>query len=273
MQKLFDFRNVSYDDYDSLKKLWLSCFDDSPEVVDAFFSKTVTPENIIAAFDGRVAVGALYLIDSFVTVAGRRFNAYYIYGVCTHPRCRNKGIMTRCFEILENIVKNNQIDYIFLVPAEESLFKMYEKLGFKTGIEYSEEVIYNKGDKNNKFTEKPMDYESYVKLRENITVETPVITLGERGFNTFFHPVGDHVACVYNGSDYAVFEKENEAVIVHEWTGNRESVLEMVFSLSCSGKIILRKPAEKVGIPFGMYRAFGNAPEMKSALFGIPYGG
>ncbi len=273
MQKLFEIRGVNRNDYDSLKELWASCFDDASEVVNSFFEETATPENIIAAFDGNKAVGAVYIIESMLIVAGRTYTAYYVYGVCTHPAYRKNGVMTRCFGILENIVKTKSIDYLFLVPAEKSLFGMYEKLGFKTGIAYGEDVVYKSGNITGDFVSKPIEYNSYIELRRGLADNNMVVILGERGFNSFIRPVGNEVVCVYNGNDYAVFEKGNEEIVVHEWAGNRERVSDMVFSLSCAEKIVLRKPAEKEGIPFGMYRAFGDAPEIKSAFFGIPYGG
>lgn len=273
MQKLFEIRKVTCADYVGLKELWKACFDDSPQAVDNFFLKTVTPDNVIAAFDGERAVGAVYLIESTVTADGKEYGAYYIYGVCTHPLYRKKGIMTECFSELEKIALRKNIDYVFLVPAEESLFKMYEKLGFKTGFGYCEETVYSPEKNKGQFDFVKLSYGQYVKFRRELSKSAPVATLGESGFNSFLCPVGDDIVCVSDGNGYAVFEKENGKITVHEWAGEKAAVLSAVFSVSGAESLVLRKPTKVGGIPFGMYRAFGKAPELISAFFGIPYGG
>ena len=53
------------------------------------------------------------------------------HGIFTKER---RLIMKKAFSHLENLVNSRGIDYIFLVPATEGLFSMYEKLGFKTGL-------------------------------------------------------------------------------------------------------------------------------------------
>ena len=61
MQKSFELRTCTTEDYEKLKKLWALCFDDEAKVIDNFFSKTVTPENVVATFEGGRAVNAILL--------------------------------------------------------------------------------------------------------------------------------------------------------------------------------------------------------------------
>ena len=273
MQKSFELRTATPEDYEKLKKLWALCFDDETEVIDNFFSKTVTPENIVVTFEGDRAVNAMYLLDSEIKTENEKYNAFYIYAVCTDPSYRGKGLMKKAFSFLENLVSERNIDYIFLVPASDSLFKMYEKLGFKTGFTYNEEVLYKNGngllnDKNTVLT-----YEHYIKSRAKFSYDVPLATLKEKGFNSFYSPVGDTVKCLCNNIGYAVYETENGHVTVHELFGEKTELLTTVFNLSGKDTVTLRKPTENgCGVPFGMYRAFGAVPEIKNAFFGIPYG-
>lgn len=274
MQKSFDLRTVTPCDYEELKKLWALCFDDEPEVINNFFNKTVIPENVIATFCGKKAVNAMYLVESEIKIGQDKYNAFYIYAVCTDPIYRGNGLMRKAFDLLEEMTVSREIDYLFLVPAGESLFKMYEKSGFKTGFTYIEEVV-SLTDAVTK-TEKlsVLTYENYLKSRNVFSEEIPLATLKEKGFDSFYLPVGDTVKCVCNNSGYAVFEIENGQVTVHELFGDKMSLVNAVCSLSGKTEVTLRKPAENgCGIPFGMYRAFGDVPEINDAFFGIPYGG
>ena len=273
MQKSFELRTCTTEDYEKLKKLWALCFDDEAKVIDNFFSKTVTPENVVATFEGGGAVNAMYLLDSEIKTEKEKYNALYIYAVCTDPAYRGKGLMKKAFAFLENLVCERNTDYLFLVPASDSLFKMYENLGFKTGFTYNEEVLYKTDAvlSDNKNT--VLTYEHYIKLRESFPCEIPLATLKEKGFNSFYSPVGDTVKCLCNNRGYAVYETENGKVTVHELFGEKTELLNTVFNLSGKDTVTLRKPTENgCGVPFGMYRAFGDVPEIKNAFFGIPYG-
>lgn len=274
MQKSFDLRTVTPCDYEELKKLWALCFDDEPEVISNFFNKTVTPENVIATFCGKKAVNAMYLLESEMKIGKDKYNALYIYAVCTDPLYRGKGLMRDAFDLLEKKVVSRKIDYLFLVPASEPLFEMYEKFGFKTGFTYTEEVVSMKetDTKNEKLS--VLTYEKYLKSRGMLSDKVPFATLKEKGFNSFYLPVGDTVKCVCNNSGYAIFEIENGQVTIHEIFGDKTSLVNTVCNLSGKTEVILRKPTENgFGVPFGMYRAFGVVPDINDAFFGIPYGG
>ncbi len=275
MQKSFELRTATPDDYEELKKLWALCFDDSPEVIENFFIKTVTPENVVATFNGKKAVNAMYLLDSEISIKDNKYNALYIYAVCTDPSFRGKGIMKEAFSFLENLVFLRNIDYLFLVPANESLFGMYEKLGFKTGFTYTQEVFFG-NDKNIKNQKSSvLSYENYLEARRMLLPKVPYATLKEKGFNSFYLPVGDSVKCFCDESGYVVYEIENGQVTIHELFGDKEPLVNSVINMSGNNTVTLRKPTENGcgGIPFGMYRAFGNVPEINDAFFGIPYGG
>lgn len=273
MQKCFEIRPVTKGDYDTLKKLWLNCFDDEYEVIEQFFEKTADPCNIIATFYGNEAINAMYLLESSINIEGKLYSAYYIYAVCTEPSYRGAGIMKKAFSHLENLVNSRGIDYIFLVPATEGLFSMYEKLGFKTGLTYSEEFFY-KNNLTSKVEIKPcLDYEAFCFYRKKYPCDVPLITLGQTAFNSFYSPVEDSVSCLCNDDGYAVCEKEHDRVVVHELFGNKAVLIAAAMNHYKIEKIVLRGPCiEKDGKPFGMYRSFGAVPEIKNAFFGIPYG-
>lgn len=274
MQKSFEIRTAKPEDYDGLKKLWTKCFDDSSEAIDNFFEKTVTPENVVATFDNGKAVNAMYLVECEIKISGVKYNALYIYAVCTDPLYRGKGIMTKAFEQLCSLATCRKTDYLFLVPAAESLFRLYEKLGFKTGFTYKEKRVYKNEAALPDSSVSVLSYENYKKLRDTFFSETTLATLGERGFNSFLLSVGDTIRSFSSDSGYAVFEIENEQVIIHELFGDEKALTNCVLDLCGKDTAILRVPAkDDCCVAFGMYRALGDVPEIKNAFFGIPYGG
>jgi predicted acetyltransferase len=101
MEKLFEARLVKKSEYDSLKELFTLCFEDSIEAVNVFFEKSVSPERVVAIFDNDKAVSSLYLLESDAFIEGVSYSAYYVYGVCTHPEYRNKGLMKKLFHFTE----------------------------------------------------------------------------------------------------------------------------------------------------------------------------
>ena len=137
MEKSFEIRFPFESEYENLKELWQTSFDDSKESLDCFFRNTVSPDRVLAIFENNKPVSVLYMLESEIIIKEKAYSAYYIYAVCTHPDFRGKGLMKSLFEELFKEAKSRNIDYLFLVPEEDYLFKIYGKLGFKNGFSYS----------------------------------------------------------------------------------------------------------------------------------------
>lgn len=251
------------------------CFpDEEKTVLNNFFEKSVTPENVIATFLGEKIVNAMYLLESEIVLKSKEYNAIYVYGVCTHPEYRGKGLMKTAFKYLDESAISKSIDYLFLVPATESLFEMYKKLGYETGFTYEKSDV----DFDEIFSEEQSEaftFEKYLQMRKKYCSDVSgYATLKENAFNSFYLPVGEELKVACNSKGYCVFGVENKKITVFEY------FCEEGFKLPYSGDYIkncsveLRKPSfNGNGIPFGMYKSFGNAPEIKNAFFGVPYGG
>ena len=96
MEKSFDVRFPLERDYEKLKKLWRTAFDDCEDSLDFFFKNTVSPERVLAVFWGDTPVSALYMLESEIVFRGKTYRSYYIYAVCTHPdflKLRRKGVL------------------------------------------------------------------------------------------------------------------------------------------------------------------------------------
>lgn len=259
---------------DALKGLWVDTFHDSPVVVEHFFKTAVTEQDIVVAIcDGRVA-SALYMLDSTITNNGKSYKALYIYAVCTHPDYRGRGLMRACFDLLSEVAKARGVDYLFLVPAGDELFKMYEKLGFKTCFYYSEGTVFARDLNCKAPTSERLDFDSFINIRNSYSRKFNLATLGERAFNGFLMPGSESIGAIKVGNGYAIYEIEDGGVTVHELFGDEKILLKSVFDLTRVEALTLRGFSDgNSSVPFGMYSVVGDAPEINNAFFGIPYGG
>lgn len=271
MQKLSDVKFPTKKDIPSLKKLWHTVFGDDYGYIDEFFSTAFSEENTLVICDGDTAVSALYLVESNIVKSDKTYNAYYVYAVATLPLYRGKGLMTSLLDEAARVAKERKISYLFLVPAEVTLYGMYGRLGYKKGFYCKEETVYRKSlHYNGSATD--TDYESYQNIRREFPLDESVI-FGEKGFDIFVSPKGEdmNVLCIEN-IGCCVYEKTDGGVVVWELFGDEDILLNNVFEICGIDKLRIRKSVSEGGSPCGMYKSFGDAPKLESAFIGA-YGG
>lgn len=118
-------------DKTQLEKMWQSIFLEDIQVVNEFFENiydtTVTP---VIKIDGEI-VSSLFLLDCKIG----EYNGKCVYCAMTKYTHRGKGYMKNLLDFSYEYCKENNFDFLFLVPAEKSLFDYYENCGFsKFGI-------------------------------------------------------------------------------------------------------------------------------------------
>lgn len=274
MAESFEPRLVKKSEYNSLKKLFNLCFGDSQESINSFFEKTVSCDNVVAIFDGEKAISSLYLLDAEIINKGVISSAYYVYGVCTHPEYRNKGLMRKLFDFTEKLVVQRNIKYLFLVPEDEHLFKAYEKLGFETGFSYTEKIFdFNENLINSGFYKNGIEYNQYRDFCIEKGKTTTVAVLKERGFNSFFESVTGDVFTITTDDGYCVFETSENNITAFEFFGDVNNLIKVIFKKTNAERITCRCPAKESenNVNYGMYKAFNDADEIDNAFFGIPY--
>ena len=120
---------ASKDDIGELTALWQTCFGDDDDYIGACMRSRFAPElTPIGREDGEIC-SALYLLDGKVRIAGEAFAAEYLYAACTHPDFRSRGYMGELLCSAELLCRNSGLDYICLVPAEDSLFDYNSSYG------------------------------------------------------------------------------------------------------------------------------------------------
>ena len=273
MQKSFEIRFPFESDYDNLKHLWETSFDDSKESLDFFFENTVSPERVLAVFKEGKPVSALYMLESEIVIDKKAYSAYYIYAVCTQPDYRGKGLMKSLFLELFKVAESRNVDYLFLVPEEKYLFNIYENLGFRNGFSYSEKLVFKKDFQNlQKIKSQKLTYENYRKCIEENQKNVPVAVLKESTFNSFFNSVSGEVKTVFVSDEgYTLYEETEEKLTVYELFGNENLLLSVIFQNTEKDVIVCRQISNENPIPYGMYYKLKNVPEIQNGFFGIPY--
>lgn len=115
-------------DTQALRRLWKQAFGDSDAFLDSFFSVGYSCDRCRQlSLDGQLAA-ALYWFDC--SFAGNP--VAYVYAVATDVAFQGRGL---CRALMSNTHCHLQnLGYVgaILVPASASLFKFYEKLGYRT---------------------------------------------------------------------------------------------------------------------------------------------
>ena len=267
MQKLSDVRFTVEKDIPSLKKLWHISFGDDYSYINKFFSTAFQKENALVICDGDSVVSALYLMESHILKDGKIYKAYYVYAVATLPSYRGKGLMTALLNKADEIAKERCVSYLFLVPANATLYDMYEKLGYKKGFFCKEKSIERKSISCTCKT-MDMDYGSYLDCRNRFPLDESVV-FSEKGFNIFVSPDGEGINSLYiENIGCCVYEKTDDKVVVWELFGDEDILINKVFDVCGVDKLRFRMSVSEGGSPCGMYKSFGDAPKLKSAFIG-----
>lgn len=113
-------------DKQELKNLWQTTFSEDENVIEDFFKNifdiTITP---VIKIDGEI-VSSLFLLPCKIG----EYNGKCVYCAMTKYSARGKGYMKKLLDFSYDYCKEKGFDFLFLVPAEKSLFNYYGTCGF-----------------------------------------------------------------------------------------------------------------------------------------------
>lgn len=133
-------------DIPKIIKLWNEAFGDSKGDIEKFLS--VFLEYVLIFRNQDDVAGMLTLLP----VTKNNIPGRYVYAVATLKKYRSQGISTRLLDFSKKYIKENNEEFLILVPANTSLFDFYGNRGFKTAS-----YIERKEYKYENFTKKPFD--------------------------------------------------------------------------------------------------------------------
>ena len=278
-----EYRKAGTGDIDELKKLWLSCFDDSEEAAELFFERNKnTYHAYTAILDGKI-VSALYLIDC--RLGGE--SAHYLCGAATLPEYRKRGIMSALIEYSLNDAKSRGDRFSVLLPANVGLYRYYSTLGYRTSCAVSVARITR--EQLSGIDHQTFDSPSAGRSRPTPTKIVELENL-QSGFkknnflywnNNFIRFAIDYYACygvktVFNQNALAVFEEKdgvcnvfytiyNDLKELKSLLLNNTEAKRFVITGKCGEEFFDNSKKEK----YGMARALSSKPLPNDIYIGI----
>lgn len=113
-----------------LFELWKKCFEDENSIISSFFDYVYDGSLCVSEERDGTTVSAFHLIPCEY----HRKKCLYLYAAATLPEYREQGIMTQLVGRAEKIAKMHNAAFIYIYPANESLYQFYKKLGFSRVI-------------------------------------------------------------------------------------------------------------------------------------------
>ena len=111
---------------DQLRSLWKAAFGDTDEFLDMFYSRAYAPCRCRCVMDGDQVAAVLYWFDCSCQCR----KLAYIYAVATDPAYRNRGLCRQLMADTASHLKAAGYAGAILLPQEEGLREMYEKMGY-----------------------------------------------------------------------------------------------------------------------------------------------
>lgn len=211
-----------------LKNIMSVCFQDVFEVVDLFFKNRVCLNDcFVCEEDGKI-VSVLHIIPSELQINGKIYKSGYIYGACTLPDFRKRGIMSELIKFSEKEAMNRNYKFLFLVPDNESLENFYQKLGYRNFFKHKKIVLkrsmmnkfYNFSKRCKYFNDDIKNISEHMeKLQNFVYNEKNVVLYNNQDF--------DYAVKLYNFFDgkavtnrygYAICTPEFEGLIIRGFT-------------------------------------------------------
>lgn len=239
-------------DIPNIKKLWQEVFDEDSKICELFFN-SVFPfcRGVVCDGDNGDIYSSLFLIPCRLG----EFHGLCVYCAMTAESHRGKGIMQSLLNFSDEYRKGADLDFLFLVPAEKSLFNYYKSCGY-TPCGVKQTAVIRSNEPLSSFTA-DITPEEYISRREKAVFSISHISFDDRTVkywaNACRHYGGRIIAC---GDASALMFADGDSVILRDVTGSDECIKALISSLD--GQITIEGyslPLENVeAIPCGMVK-------------------
>ncbi|WP_029232896.1 GNAT family N-acetyltransferase [Butyrivibrio sp. VCB2006] len=132
---------IEYQEYsDKLKTrpLYEEAFDDPREFVDYYYEDKILDNRMIVSLENDEVVSMLHLNPYKINLCGTIVPTYYVVAVATRKDRHHQGHMSKVFDKTFEILKNENIPFVFLLPVDESI---YSWMGFETICDFTVDRI------------------------------------------------------------------------------------------------------------------------------------
>lgn len=116
----------------AVRRLWEACFADEGGFNDYFFDAWFQPERTLVFEEGGALYAMLQMLPYRMHCGRQSRSVTYIYGACTAPEHRRKGLMAQLLEHSFALDQEAGSVASILIPQEDWLFGFYQSFGYQT---------------------------------------------------------------------------------------------------------------------------------------------
>ncbi len=117
------------EDVPVLKEMWQEIFGDTKQYTELYFSYKFKEGNTYVIRVEEEIASTLYVEYTDLSIEGKICKGAYFCGISTKEKYRGRGFAGKLIEYAKQNIKN--VDIIYLIPANKSLFEFYKGFGFK----------------------------------------------------------------------------------------------------------------------------------------------
>lgn len=273
-----------------IKELCSVCFDMELQEVDYVFDNKYISTEICCAVadkcnDEEKICCMLFMVPCEMKVNGINAKGHYIYGACTSPQYRHRGLMHSLIYFANNQAKKRGDKFSVLLPANLSLYEFYSEMGYRP--------LYNAV---NKFAKKeslppltiPVEY-TRTPSTEMVAVFRNKICKKYSGTIYYSNSVVEYAlryalecggGVVYSEYGYIIYAyNEEDCLVVQELMCEKESLnimLGLLRKICKSSRVMLRLPPwlDDESESFGMVKTLNggiNTDEFYNAYLGLVF--
>lgn len=236
--------DVVYADRDrdgvQIAELWKTCFGDEEDYIEFYLDNRMTEDNMLVVYeDGRAVSMASFLPVRYLC-EGEYVPARYVYAVATLPEYRGKGLAKHILQFAQEHYKQPLI----LAPAEESLMRYYETLGFKRAFQDTREhmtedlrALALQEDGEREFEMTPISAKEYVQRRDEKCAKEGYVSWDESAVSYVMEQCeryGGRAALVQRQTDAVaeddilMYQKEEDTLVIVESSLDAETLRDML---------------------------------------------
>ncbi len=227
-------------DGEQIEKIWKSCFGDEEEYIRFYMEHRMTEENMLIIREDQKVVSMASFLPVRYLCEGQYVDARYVYAVATLPEYRGRGLAKRIL----TFAQKHYDKPLILAPAEESLMRYYETLGFQKAFpdtrgEMKDTLAALEWTENEDADDmiKPLTAQEYVQIRDEKCAREGyvrwdedavcyAIALCER-----YGGVAAAVERTKGEKDILMYEKDDDTLVIVETSLRPEALQELLSHL------------------------------------------
>lgn len=109
------------------REVWHSCFHDTEDFMDLYFSEKYTDENNLTVLQDKKVAAAMQLLPYRLTLFGTQMHGGYVSGLATLPQYRGRGLAEELLRTSHQRLFREGAAVCFLIPGDAELRNFYAK--------------------------------------------------------------------------------------------------------------------------------------------------